>query len=153
MLLNVLKVQRLLVVRLLQSIMSVIKELDLQSLIQIFLTPRLRGDRAMNPASLLVDLFELVLLLHLLSTALELCRAIHASGDHGRVIGDCLVLPHVLLVYQMIGRGNCVVPVGLDALDGILVFEFVLFLHDLEDGFVVGHFLLAWEEAADAFFF
>ena len=125
--------------------MSVIKELDLQSLIQIFLTPRLRGDRAMNPASLLVDLFELVLLLHLLAAALELCRTIHASGDHGRVIGDSLVLPHVLLMYQMIGRGYRVVPVCLDALDGILVFEFVLFLHDLEDRFVVGHFLLAWE--------
>jgi hypothetical protein len=133
--------------------MSVIKELDLQSLIQIFLTPRLRGDRAMNPASLLVDLFELVLLLHLLSTALELCRAIHASGHHGWVVGNGLVLPHVLLVYQMIGCGYRVVPIGLDALDGILVFEFVLFLHDLEDGFVVWHFLLAWEEAADAFFF
>jgi hypothetical protein len=38
--------------------MSVIEELDLESLIQIFLTPRLRGDRAMNPASLLVDLFD-----------------------------------------------------------------------------------------------
>ena len=99
----------------------------------------------MNPASFLVNLFELVLLLHLLAAALELCRAIHAPGDHGRVIGDCLVLPHVLLVYQMIGRGYRVVPVGLDALDGILVFEFVLFLHDLKDGFVVGHFLLAWE--------
>ena len=43
-------------------------------------------------------------------------------------------------------------PVGLDALDGIFVFEFVLFLHDFEDSFVVGHFLLAREEAADAFF-
>jgi hypothetical protein len=62
MLLNVLKVQRLLVVGLLQGMMSIIKELDLQSLIQIFLTPRLRGYGAMAPASLLVDLFDLILL-------------------------------------------------------------------------------------------
>jgi len=62
MLLDVLKVQGLLVVGLLQGIMSVIKELDLQSLIQIVLTPRLRGDCAMAPASLFVDLFDLILL-------------------------------------------------------------------------------------------
>ena len=62
MLLNVLKVQRLLVVGLLKGIMSIIKELDLQSLIQIVLTPRLRGDGAMAPPSLLVDLFDLILL-------------------------------------------------------------------------------------------
>jgi hypothetical protein len=42
--------------------MSIIKELDLQSLIQIVLTPRLRGDGAMAPPSLLVDLFDLILL-------------------------------------------------------------------------------------------
>ncbi len=86
MLLNVLKVQRLLVVSLLQGMMSIIKKLDLQSLIQIVLTPRLRGDGAMAPPSLLIDLFDLILLLHLLSTALELCPAIHTSGDHSRVI-------------------------------------------------------------------
>ena len=55
-------------------------------------------------------------------------------------------------MYQMICRSDGVVSVGLDALDGIFVFEFVLFLHDFEDCFVVGHFLLAWEEAAYAFF-
>ena len=61
MLLNVLKVKGLLVVGLLQGIMSIIKELDLQSLIQIVLTPRLRGDCAMAPPCLLIDLFDLIL--------------------------------------------------------------------------------------------
>ena len=55
-------------------------------------------------------------------------------------------------MYQMIGRSYGIVSVGLDALDGIFVFEFVLLLHDFEDWFIVGHFLRAWEEAAYAFF-
>ena len=55
-------------------------------------------------------------------------------------------------MYQMIGRSYGVVPVGLDALDGVFIFEFVLFLHDFEDCLIVRHFLLTREEAADAFF-
>ena len=131
----------------------IVKELNLQGLIQVVLASGLCRYRAVTSARLFVDLLNLFLLLHFLSAALELRPTIHASSNHRGVVRNGLVLSHVLLMYQVISSRYGIVTVGLDAFYRVLILEFVLILHDLEDLIVKGHFFLPREEATDAFFF
>ena len=54
---------------------------------------------------------------------------------------------------QMIGSSYGIVPIWFYTFDGVFILKFMLILHYFEDLLIIGHFLFAWKEAADAFFF
>lgn len=151
-LLEILQVQLLILVVKMMS--AVIKELDLQSLIQVVLASAGLGRHCAVPSPcLFVDFFKLLLLLNFLSSTLQLSPSVHAACHHRWIIRDSLVLPHIFLMYQMISSRYRVVSVGLNAFDGVLIFKFVLVLHDLENLIIEWHLLLPREETRNPLFF
>jgi hypothetical protein len=128
------------------------EEMRRHGLIQIVKLPGLCDDRAMPSLLLFVHFLDLLLSLHFLSTRYEVRGAVHTPRHHGRVVRDCLVLPHILLMNEVIGGGDGVVSVRFDALDCILIIKVVLILHHFEDLFIVGHLFLPRVEAEDALF-
>jgi len=69
---------------------------------------------------LAVDLVELLLPLNLLGARDEGLGAVLASTDDRGVVTHGLVGPHLLLVEKVIGGGDGVVAVRLEALHGVL---------------------------------
>ena len=123
-----------------------------ERLVQV-IAPRLVRHRALPPVLLLIDLLQLLLLLRLLRTRLQVGATVHASSHHLRVVRDSLVGPHVFFVDEVVSGRDRVVPIRLDTLHRVLVVEAVLLLHHFEDRLVEGHLFFAWEKAADSLFF
>ena len=77
---------------------SVIKELYLQGLVQVLLPSRLRCDSAVASTRLFIDFLDLFLFLDFLCTTLDLCHTVHTATHHRWVVGNGFILSHVFLM-------------------------------------------------------